>query len=120
MGDSDANAEAGPGDQDVPLTLTIQYVYPYTAQFAQVNVALPAGFHSTSYVTSPQSGTNATLYYTNKLLQGQVFQVQTFLDLAKNVSLGKYSLPRRFSGARCSQTPLTSPRCLWSRMHSSR
>jgi len=83
------NAEAGPGEQDVPLTLTIQYVYPYSALFAQLNVQLSKGFSP----TSAQSGNNATIYYSNKLVQGQVFQVETFVNLARNVTVGKYSFP---------------------------
>src|SRR4029077_7003966 len=84
------NAEAGPGDQDVPLTLTVQYLYPYEALFAQLNIQLPSGFVSTSAATSPQSSSNATLYYTNKLLEGQVFQLETFLNLGNNATVGKY------------------------------
>ena len=92
-GTSTTTAEAGPGDQDVPLTLTVQYVYPYSALYAQFESKLPSGFSVTSAGISSQSGGNSTLYYTNKLVQGQIFQLQMYLNLAENVSIGKYSFP---------------------------
>ena len=79
-GTSTATAEAGPGDQDVPLTLTVQYIYPYSALYAEFESILPSGFSVTSAGISSQSGGNSTLYYTNKLVQGQIFQLQTYLE----------------------------------------
>ncbi len=92
-GNSTTASEAGPGVQDVPLTITLQYLYPYQALNAQLNILLPGGFSTTSSPVTAQAENNATLYYTNSLQKGQVFQVETFLNLADNVSLGDYSFP---------------------------
>lgn len=92
-GNSTAGAEAGPGSQDVPLTLTLQYLYPYSALYAQVDVLLPSGFSSTSTSLAGNASNNATIYYTSSLEKGQVFQVETFVNLASNVSLGSYTFP---------------------------
>lgn len=92
-GNSTVSAEGGPGQQDVPLTITLQYLYPFSALYAQLDILLPAGFTTTSSPLTVQSGNNDTIYYPNSLQKGQVFQVQTFLNLADNVSLGSYTLP---------------------------
>jgi hypothetical protein len=92
-GNASSNAEAGPGDQDVPLTITLQYLYPYEALYAQLDILLPNGLSTTSSPLTGQAANNATIYYANSLQKGQVFQVETFLNLAKNASLGEYSFP---------------------------
>lgn len=92
-GNGTSTGEAGPGDQDVPLTITLQYIYPYAALYAQVDILLPAGFSTTSTALSSSSTNNDTAYYANSLQKGQVFQVETFLNLASNVSLGSYTFP---------------------------
>jgi len=92
-GNSTATSEAGPGEQDVPLTITLQYLYPYQALDAQLDILLPGGFSTTSSPLTAEAENNATLYYTNSLQKGQVFQVETYLNLANNVTLGDYSFP---------------------------
>lgn len=92
-GNSTQSAEAGPGLQDVPLTITLQYLYPYSALYAQVDILLPNGFTSTSSPVTAQPENNDTIYYTSSLQKGQVFQVETYLNLADNVSIGDYSFP---------------------------
>lgn len=92
-GNSTVSAEGGPGEQDVPLTITLQYLYPYSALYAQLDILLPSGFTTASSPLTVQSGNNDTIYYPNSLQKGQVFQVETFLNLADNVSLGTYTFP---------------------------
>ncbi len=59
----------------------------------RLDILLPSGFSTTASPLTGQAENNATLYYTNSLQKGQVFQVETFLNLASNVSLGDYSFP---------------------------
>jgi len=92
-GNASANVEAGPGDQDVPITITLQYLYPYEALDAQLDILLPGGFSTTSSPLTGQAPNNATIYYTNSLEKGQVFEVETFLNLAPNLTLASYSFP---------------------------
>jgi len=92
-GNSSASTEAGPGDENVPLTLTLQYVYPYSAVYAQLNIQLQNGITTASSSMPNTSANNATVYYSSSLQKGQVFQVETFVNLASNISLGRYNFP---------------------------
>ena len=82
-----ANAQPGPGDQSVPLLVSFEYLYPFSAVSSEFQIGLPAGF------TSAQGGSNATVYDASRLSSGQIYQLQTYLDLSKSVTLGKYTFP---------------------------
>ncbi len=60
---------------------------------AQLDILLPNGFTWTSTPLVSQSQNNATVYYANSLQKGQVFTVETFLNLGNNVSLKDYTFP---------------------------
>jgi hypothetical protein len=92
-GNATTNVGAGPGEEDVPLTISLQYLYPYEALDAQLDILLPGGFSTTSSPLTSQAANNATIYYPNSLQKGQVFEVETFLNLASNLSLSSYSFP---------------------------